>query len=201
MFSKDHTATLRQPLRSRQGNVGPLAPASPALLAVWTSEGCPHGKRSQEEIRGPEAQHSPHSKHRNRHHLRQLASTNTCRHWRTIQAQRQKLVRRTARQDYSEAASLMPPQIDESFYSRFESARRSWRRHMGRPVRRSRRFVKRAKGGSKGLGKGNRRYGFLADITVTAHHQIFPAGTSGRKRGGKTRKGNTGPRRKMWARR
>lgn len=66
--------------------------------------------------------------------------------------------------DYHEAdlRGLSPQQLDEHAKSR-------WRRHMTKPVRRVRRFLKRSgkgKGrGGKGKSRGTSRYSFLADMS------------------------------------
>jgi len=77
--------------------------------------------------------------------------------------------------DYDDPAlsGLTPAQIDEHFYWAYKTHRKTWRRHMKKPTRRVRRFVKRK---GKGKGKGKSRFAFIADLSDEAYDQTFFGG-------------------------
>ena len=73
--------------------------------------------------------------------------------------------------DYSGMAGYTPAQVDEELFFEYQRAKHQWRKHMGRPTRRVRSFVKR-KGKGKG-GKGKNRYNSLPAMPDEEYDQIF----------------------------
>jgi hypothetical protein len=70
---------------------------------------------------------------------------------------------------------LTDPQIDEKLWWQYARAKSMWRKHMKKPVRRIRRFVRRkGKGYRKGRGKG--RYNFASLMPDEEYDNIFFGG-------------------------
>ena len=56
--------------------------------------------------------------------------------------------------DYRECSGMTPAQVDSHLYWQYQRAKSNWRRHMNKPTRRARRFVKRRFGGKGGKSFG-----------------------------------------------
>ena len=86
--------------------------------------------------------------------------------------------------DYSDQrfANLSPGQIDAKIYWEYGTAKRQWRRHMGRPTRKVRKFLKKntghrlLRGKGKGRGRGAQRYAFLAELSQDQVDEVFFGG-------------------------
>ena len=67
--------------------------------------------------------------------------------------------------DYTDPAlqRLSPNQMDEHLFLQYQRSKSNWRKHMHKPTRRVRKFVKRS-GKGKGGGKGWSRFSFLAEV-------------------------------------
>ena len=83
---------------------------------------------------------------------------------------------------------MSPSQIDAQIYWEYRAAKRQWRRHMGRPTRKVRKFLKRntghrlLRGKGKGRGRGAQRYAFLAELSQDEVDEVFFGG-KGRGKG------------------
>ena len=89
----------------------------------------------------------------------------------------------------AEIADMTPAQIDEHIFWQYQQAKSRWRRHMNKPTRRVRRFVKRKGKGRKGSGKhrGKGRFAFLADMTDEEQDVFFGRkGKGGKGKGRRT---------------
>ena len=79
---------------------------------------------------------------------------------------------------------LTPAQVDEHLFWQYQKHKSRWRKHMRKPTRRVRRFVKRRFGG-KSRGKGRSRFGFLAEMDDVTYDNTFFGGkgnSKGRRR-------------------
>ena len=101
--------------------------------------------------------------------------------------------------DYSDPAlqGLQPHQIDEAIFWAYRQAKRQWRRHMHKPTRRVRKFV-RTKGKGKGKGRGKSRFAFLEQMGDLEYDNTYFGGkgkSKGKRRsGGKGKGRRTNPR-------
>ena len=64
-------------------------------------------------------------------------------------------------------------QVDEHLFWAYQQAKSRWRRHLRKPTRRVRRFLRRS---GKGKGKGKRRFAFLAELTDEQYDSVFFGG-------------------------
>ena len=85
----------------------------------------------------------------------------------------------------ADIADMTPAQTDEHIFWQYQQAKARWRRHMDKPTRRVRRFVKRKGKGRKGSGKhrGKGRFSFLADMTDEELNHVFFGGKGKGKKG------------------
>ena len=67
-------------------------------------------------------------------------------------------------------SGLTPEQQDEYLYWTYTQAKSRWRRHMQKPVRKVRRFIK-LKG--RGKGQGKRRFSFLLEASDETVNSVF----------------------------
>ena len=79
--------------------------------------------------------------------------------------------------DHSDPAlyGLDPAAIDEHLFFQYQKAKANWRKHMHKPTRRVRKFVKRS-GKGKGGGKGWSRCSFLAEMPDGEYDELFYGG-------------------------
>ena len=78
-----------------------------------------------------------------------------------------------------ELQNLSPQQIDEHLFWTYQQAKSRWRKHMQKPVRRVRKFLRRSgkgKARGKGKGKGSSRFDFLANMDDSAVDAVFFGG-------------------------
>ena len=85
-------------------------------------------------------------------------------------------------QEEEELRGMTPEQMDAHLFWTYQRAKSRWRRHMQKPVRRARRFIRR-KGKGKGRGKGASRFSFLADMDDTEVEETFFGKGKGRGNG------------------
>ena len=88
-------------------------------------------------------------------------------------------------QEDVELRGITPEQIDAHLFWAYQKAKSRWRRHMQKPVRRTRRFIRR-KGKGKGRGKGASRYSFLADMNDDEVEEVFFGKGKGHGKGKRT---------------
>ena len=77
-----------------------------------------------------------------------------------------------------------PAQQDVQIYWQYQKHKRIWRRHMNKPTRRVRRFVRRTKGKGKrsARGRGKHRFHFLDELPDEDHDLVFFGGNGKGKR-------------------
>ena len=91
---------------------------------------------------------------------------------------------------------MTPGQVDEHMFFQYQRHKSNWRKHMHKPTRKVRRFLKRRGPKGKGKGKGWSRFSFLAEMGDVEYDQIFFGGkgsSKGKRRSfakGKGRRGN-----------
>ena len=78
------------------------------------------------------------------------------------------------------------PETDAELFLQYQRAKSNWRKHMRKPTRKARKFIKR---NGKGRGKGKSRFNFLGVMSDQEYSQIFYGGrpfvrrTSGKGKG------------------
>ena len=79
-------------------------------------------------------------------------------------------------QEDPELRGMTPDQLDAHLFWAYQKAKSRWRKHMQKPVRRTRRFIRRK-------GKGASRYSFLADMDDAEVEETFFGKGKGRGKG------------------
>ena len=92
-----------------------------------------------------------------------------------------------------ELRNLSPHEVNEHLFWTYQKAKSRWRKHMQKPVRRVRRFLRRGgKGHSKGKGKGSSRFDFLANMDDAVVDTVFFGGKGKSKGKSKGKHRSTG---------
>ena len=93
-----------------------------------------------------------------------------------------------------ELRNLSPHELDDHLFWAYQKAKSRWRKHMQKPVRRVRRFIRRSgKGKGCSKGKGASRFEFLARMDDFAIDAAFFGGKAGKvKSKGEHRSTGTG---------
>ena len=69
--------------------------------------------------------------------------------------------------------NMTPHEVDNHLFWTYQRAKSNWRKHMRKPVRKVRKFLKRK---GKGRGKGKSRFSFLAEYTDEDLDNVFFGG-------------------------
>ena len=83
--------------------------------------------------------------------------------------------------DDTDVQGMTPAEVDEHLFWAYQRSKSRWRRHMHKPTRRVRRFLKRrGKGKGKGRGKGGKGFGrgqswfsFMTEMTDDEIDEVF----------------------------
>ena len=88
---------------------------------------------------------------------------------------------------------MTPEQLDEHLFWLYQEAKSRWRKHMSKPTRKVRRFIRKRRNGrfkGKGKGKGHRRFAFLSEMSDEDYDSVFYGGKGKSK--GKSRTSGKG---------